>query len=137
VEELNRQPDDDHVLERLLRLIVQMPPNRRVALFNQLEDPMFRDDPDRVRGETRKKYFRTVYFDFENFTYTGAIADISVTGMFIETEEPFRIGQIIMVNIPETRNDGYLRLAAEIMRTDPEGIGVRFLLKAKKSFPAE
>lgn len=122
---------DSRVLEELIRLILDMPPEKRSSLLDRLTSPFVEEDPEAKRGDIRKSYHKTVYFDFENFTYTGLIRDISTSGMFIETGESFKIGQMIMVNIPDSTDDGYVRLAGEIIRMEPDGIGIKFLSKAK------
>jgi hypothetical protein len=125
----DKGPDDGNVLEQLIKLIINMPQEKRLRLLNRIEDDALGEDPDLKRDEPRKAYDRTVYFDFENYTYAGTIMDISTTGIFIETRESFKIGQMVMVNIPDTHDDSYVRLAGEIVRTEPEGIGVKFISK--------
>ena len=121
----------DNVLERLMMLIIEMSGEKRLNLLSQIEAAAFEEETDTKRDEPRKAYNRTVYFDFENFTYTGTIIDISTTGIFIETPEPFKIGQMIMVNIPDAHGDSHVRLAGEVVRTESEGIGIKFMSKAK------
>jgi len=124
-------PENDNVLERLLTLIIEMPTEKRLNLLNRIEDAAFEEEIDMKRDDVRKAYNREVSFDFENYTYTGTIIDISATGIFIETAADFKIGQMIMMNIPETNGDGYVRLAGEIIRTQPDGIGLKFISKGK------
>ena len=83
---LDQVTDSALILEQLLRLIIDMPMDKRLALLNQLEESAFEEDPSLKRDDTRRAYPKTVYFDFENFTYSGTIKDISTTGMFIETD---------------------------------------------------
>ncbi len=126
-----RESDTDSILAQLLRLIIDMPPDKREELLRRLQTEAFEEESPEVREEKRKFYYKPVSFDFENYTYTGMIKDISLTGMFIETVESFKIGQLIMVNIPDTSTNGHVRMAAEIIRTLPDGIGVRFISKTK------
>jgi hypothetical protein len=129
MEYASQESDADSVLAQLLKLIVDMPPEKRAELLHRLETEAFEEGEPAAREEKRKLYYKPVYFDFENFTYTGMIKDISLTGMFIETEDSFKVGQLIIVNIPDTGAAGYVRVAAEIIRIQPDGIGVRFMSK--------
>jgi hypothetical protein len=131
MEYASQESDGDGVLTQLLKFIIDMPSEKRVELLHRLEVETFEEGTPATREEKRKFYYKPVYFDFENYTYTGMIKDISLTGMFIETEEPFKVGQLIMVNIPDTDAAGYVRVAAEIIRIQPDGIGVRFISKTK------
>ena len=124
-------PENDNVLEQLLTLIIEMPMEKRLNLLNRLEDAAFEEETDLKREDVRKVYNKEISFDFENYTHIGTIIDISTSGVFIETESEFKIGQMIVMNIPETNGDGYVRLAGEIVRTQPGGIGVKFMPKAK------
>ena len=123
--------ENDNVLEKLMMFIIGMPNDDRLNLLNQLEAADLREDTDTIRSENRKLYLKELVFDFENYIYTGTIIDISTSGAFIETSESFKIGQMIMVNIPDTRDEGHVRLAGEIVRVEPEGIGVKFISKSK------
>ena len=128
----DHETDSALILEQLLRLIIDMPADKRLSLLNQLEEIAFEEDPSIKRDDSRKAYNKPVSFDFENFTYSGAIKDISTTGMFIETDESFKIGQLIMVNIPDSSDQSFVRVAGEIIRTESDGIGVQFLTKSKE-----
>ncbi len=128
----DRGPEDENTLVQLLKLLIEMPPEKRLALLNQLEESVLDEDSTMNRQDHRSSYNKPVYFDFKNYTYTGNIKDISTTGMFIETEEFFTIGQMIMVNIPDRNNESQIRMAAEIVRTESEGIGVKFISKTKR-----
>ena len=125
------ETERDNVLEKLMALIIEMPGERRHHLLNQLETANLEEDTDRKRSEPRKVYNKETVFDFENYIYTGTIIDISTNGVFIETPESFKIGQMIMVNIPDTHDEGYVRLAGEIVRIEPGGIGVKFISKTR------
>jgi hypothetical protein len=131
MEYTNRESNTDSVLVQLIRHIIDMPVHKQKDLLNRLEIEAFEEETETGREDKRALYYTPVSFDFENFTYTGMIKDISVTGMFIETGEPFKIGQLIMVDIPDTTRGEHIRVAAEIVRTEPDGIGVRFISKTK------
>jgi Tfp pilus assembly protein PilZ len=52
---------------------------------------------------------------------------MSVGGLFVETWEPFSVGQMITLSIPLTDNQGSVKFEGEVVRTDPQGIGVKFI----------
>lgn len=119
------------VFEKLVKIIIEMPEEKRIALLNQIEHSFIEKDESVKRIEPRRNYDKPIYFDFENYTYEGIIKDISASGIFIETKELFQVGQMIMMNIPDVSGARHVRVAGEIARVKPEGIGVKFMSKSK------
>ncbi|MBW1822551.1 MAG: PilZ domain-containing protein, partial [Deltaproteobacteria bacterium] len=58
--------------------------------------------------------------------YTGLIKDISKTGIFIETEDSFLFGQILMLAIPFSNKNKNTIVNGEVVRSSQEGFGVKF-----------
>ncbi|MBU0993678.1 MAG: PilZ domain-containing protein [Proteobacteria bacterium] len=80
------------------------------------------------RQHERKSCLLSVDWSVSNSVYTNTIKNISNGGMFIETSEPFEVGQEISLRIlaPEHLKKIH-QLNAKIVRTEDEGIAVKFL----------
>lgn len=79
------------------------------------------------RTHTRKSCLLSVDWSISNCIYTNAIRNVSNGGMFIETSEPFEVGQKISIRIlaPEHLKK-ISQLNAEVVRVESEGIAVKF-----------
>ncbi len=85
---------------------------------------------DQGQIEEKRKYPRKdsstlVDCEVQDRTYKYFIKNISENGVFIETEEPLAVGQDISITIPMPNQQEHT-VTGEIIRTSPEGIGVRF-----------
>jgi len=91
---------------------------------------------DIINGIFTRKHQRKIFSKHINYTtnnrfYTGLIKDISKTGIFIETEDSFPFGQILMIAIPFANKNKNTIVNGEVVRTSQEGFGVRFKNMAK------
>ncbi len=68
-----------------------------------------------------------IYYATQDRAYRNLSRDMSVGGLFVETWEPFSVGQMITLSIPLTDNQGSVKFEGEVVRTDPQGIGVKFI----------
>ena len=57
----------------------------------------------------------------------GHTRDISLRGMFLETEAPFEIGSVVPLSIELDGDDGSIELDAEVIRSDADGMGLAFI----------
>ena len=87
------------------------------------------------RLHPRKTLSKSVYFGFQNRHFKGRIHNISRTGMFIETRNLFESGSSIRIVIPDDRLDRYLSITARVVRSTPQGIGVKITRVAKRTSP--
>ncbi|ABW66662.1 PilZ domain-containing protein [Desulfosudis oleivorans] len=92
------------------------------------------DDAKEKREHTRVPGLVRVEFVLANQAYLGVIKDISVGGAFIETKKRFSVGQNLVMNYPFQAIQGYIRMNAVIIRTEPDGIAVRFKEAGVKLF---
>ena len=80
------------------------------------------------RKHERKTCLLSVDWSVSNSIYTNSIRNVSEGGMFIETTEPFEIGQTISLRILAPSHLNKInQLHAKIRRIEPEGIAVEFL----------
>ncbi len=120
----------DSVTIQLIKLILDMSYDRQIALLKQLEEIPVASLEIADRDETRKSYSSTVAFSLKGRSYKGVSDDISAGGMFIKTDDSFKVGQVITVTIPFSDKKEYVRVPAEIVRVREDGIGVKFMKKS-------
>jgi hypothetical protein len=113
----------------LVKKIFEMSEEQQYTLLKQLEDPSFFSNGSGERNNARKSYINTIEFETKGRKCKGVSQDISSGGMFIETVESVAVGNTIILNIPYTDNRQRIRVPAEIVRKDSNGIGVEFLKK--------
>ena len=90
-----------------------------------------------LRRFSRKPFRRATIFACRNQYYAGLTKNISKGGVFIETRDPFAIGQIITLVISRTKIEKGVMLKGEVVHRRPEGFGLKFLslLKDGREFP--
>ena len=91
-------------------------PQPRVGRLRKIKDS---------RLHPRKPLSQSVYFGSQNGHFKGLIQNISRSGLFIETRGRFDVGRSIRVVIPDSRFDRYLAINARVVRSDPNGIGLK------------
>ena len=79
------------------------------------------------RRHPRKSCLIAVECGIKDSVYVNYIHNISDEGVFIETDEPFEIGQVISLKILapyDLKNISHI--SGEVVRVDPNGIAVKF-----------
>jgi len=109
------------VTDRLIELITQMTDEEQEKLLKVLE----KSQPK--RREQRQAAFIDITFSVEGKEYKGVTYDISLGGLFVETNGVFSVGQEILMNIPFSKSKKLVEKKGEIVRVKPEGIGVKFM----------
>jgi hypothetical protein len=89
-----------------------------------------------LRRFTRKPFRHATIFACQNRYYAGLTKNISKGGIFIETRNPFAIGQIMTLVISRTKIEKGVMLKGEVVHLRSEGFGLKFLslLKDGKEF---
>lgn len=111
---------------RLFELITDMPEEEQIKLLEDLE----RRQSQNKRRHARRNTQLTVYYATQDRAYRDVILNISPTGVFIETREPFIVGQEVLLNFTPNRQSEPIRVRGEIVRVTQEGIGVKFIRRA-------
>jgi Tfp pilus assembly protein PilZ len=119
----------DSVTVVLIRKILEMTAAQQQSLLNQLENISANGVITTDREDTRRSFKESIQFALKDKTYTGISQDISAGGMFIKTDDTFSVGQIITINIPIANKSKHIKVPAQIVRIESEGIGVEFLKK--------
>lgn len=85
----------------------------------------------RVNDETdRRKYPRwncnqSACFCSQNQLYKGVVKNVGPNGLFIETHKTLPVGRLIELKVLDRKTDTLKLLRGEIVRSGPEGVGVR------------
>lgn len=114
--------DKSSVAVRLLEVIEAMSEDEQLALLKELEERLSKGK----RDNKREPFFTTVDYSIEDRFYKDYIQDISDGGVFIETREPFRVGQEILLTFSRPNTEQYVKVTGEIARMTSRGIGVKF-----------
>ena len=94
-----------------------------VAYLQKAETKSFID----LRRFSRKPLRHATIFACQNRYYAGLTKNISKGGVFIETRNPFAIGQIVTVVISRTKIAKGVMLKGKVIHTKPRGFGLKFL----------
>ena len=116
------------VLARLQKMILELSHDHRKILLKQVEDLLADEPEDIQRSSNRKEYSTYVNFFLNDDSHWGLSRDISKSGMFIETYEPFSTNQEIKIFLPNPDNTKIIEVPAKISRATPDGIGVVFMI---------
>ena len=89
-----------------------------------------------LRRFSRRPFRRATIFTDNSRYYAGLTKNISKGGIFIETRNPFAIGQIITLVISRTKIEKGVMLKGEVVHRRPNGFGLKFisLLQNGKEF---
>jgi uncharacterized protein (TIGR02266 family) len=117
-----RQMNESPVTAHLFEMIMDMSEGQQRTLLHDLE-VKFSDD---TRENIRKPYNMVVDYVAQDRFFSDFIQNVSAGGMFIETRMPFLVGQDIILTFPLPKNRKHVKIAGEVIRTTPKGIGVKF-----------
>lgn len=84
-----------------------------------------------LRKQPRRPYDRSTMFATQNGIYEGSIKNISSSGVFLTAESTFAVGQILTLVLP-FKNGKDVKVKGEIVWTNAEGFGLKFLNIGKK-----
>ena len=83
------------------------------------------------RKHHRKPYFKSIVYATKNHLKNAKTKNISPSGVFIETADSLRVGQIITLAVP-LKKAKTARIKAKVVWSSPDGFGVKFLRIKKK-----
>ncbi|MGD2185021.1 MAG: PilZ domain-containing protein [Desulfobacterales bacterium] len=121
-EKRSNKPNISVVTARLFEIILDMPFKDRRILLKELEE---RHSQGR-RKFARKPYFMPVDFATPERAFSGYIQNISSGGILIETRDPLSIGQQLTLSFIRPKSRDYVKVGGEVVRTLPEGCGIKF-----------
>jgi hypothetical protein len=81
---------------------------------------------DEKRKYPRKKTFVWTECSADTRFFTDFIQNLSVSGLFIETQLPFFVGEKLSMTFSLPGADDPIKISGKIVRIDSNGIGVQF-----------
>ena len=82
------------------------------------------------RSKARKPWSGHIFFTAKNGFYEGRLKNYSDYGLFIETEAPLSIGDIITIALPYVQGK-HAKYRGQILRCDKKGFGIELFVKRK------
>ena len=79
-----------------------------------------------LRKHSRYDCLVGVDYDISDWTYQCYMRDISEGGAYIETEQPIKVGQRLIMSLSSPVLERTCAVKGTVVRRDPGGIGVRF-----------
>ena len=122
-------PERNDTILQLIKRILEMTDGERLDLLEQLEKVPVRELSLGDRDGLRRIYDQTITFSTQDRQYTALCKDISNGGIFIQTADMFQLGQLVTLDIPFSNGKESIKVPAEIVRINADGIGLRFLKK--------
>jgi Tfp pilus assembly protein PilZ len=134
---LLKQLIGDDVTAQLCKLIIEMSEEQQIILLEQLEAMPTFELPERtvsleendssMRENPRKPCLINANYRVQNKDFKSYILDISIGGVFIETnEEKFTIGQKVELNFTLPSHSKPFKLVGTISWGSPRGFGMKF-----------
>jgi len=126
---INNKINTTDLTSRLFELIDRMSDKDKIELLKNLEEK----NEERKRAQLRKLCCMEINFSDKNQTYKGFLHDISESGAFITTDQPFNLGDKISINMPKSSEIEKSVLIGGIKRIAKDGIGIQFYTEAKET----
>ena len=121
--------EKNNVILQLIKRILEMTDGERVDLLEQLGKVPVKELSLGDRNDFRRVYDRTITFSTQDRQYRALCKDISNGGVFIQTGEIFRLGQLVTLDIPFSDGKESIKVPAEIVRVNTDGIVLKFMKK--------
>jgi len=126
----------NNITNQLFKLIIDMSVHEQHILLEELEklpaDEMsvktvsLDEDEVSMRGHIRKSCLISVDFSFQNNSFKAHILDISLVGVFIQTDESIPVGAKIKISFMLANHPKPLALACRVAWIGQNGFGVEF-----------
>jgi CheY-like chemotaxis protein len=78
------------------------------------------------REHARLGCLLSVDYDLQDWTYRSLVRDISLGGAYIETDQPIRVGQSIVLSLSAAITKRICTVSGRVVRRDNRGVGVQF-----------
>jgi hypothetical protein len=118
--------EEPNVVAQLVDMIKHLTHQERLILLKNLKRSHFKEK----RLKPRKANPALLDYAVQGRVFHGFIHDISVGGVFIETGESIAVGQEILTMIPVPNSPRAIKVVGNVVRSTPNGIGVKFRRKS-------
>ncbi len=108
--------------KRLLEMFERMTEEQQLIYLRHLE----KLQANWKRSHARRRCQIDVDYDTPDGSFRNTIKDISIGGVFIETQEAFSIGQEIDLYLTSPINQVSCMVTGKVARRDKNGIGIKF-----------
>jgi Tfp pilus assembly protein PilZ len=122
MEKIEHPEDLDKLTARLIEAVSKLNPRQKKMLDELLKEWNRLD----YREDSRIHCFLPVDYSTKDRVYQDFINNLSNGGVFIETSSPFGIGQTLSLIFSLPAMGKSFKASGTIVRTEPDGIGVRF-----------
>ena len=133
---LLKQLVGERVTEHLFKLIVGMSEDQQLLLLDQLGSPLETEPPEltlsleetepSMREAPRRPCLINAGCRIQGNSFRSYILDISIGGVFIETNERVPVGESILLNFTLPTFSNPVALPGKIAWSGPQGFGVKF-----------
>ena len=133
---LLKQLVGQRVTKHLFKLIVEMSEDQQLLLFEQLSGPLEMEPPERtlsleetepsMRENPRRACLINADCRIKGDSFRSYMLDISIGGVFIETNERVPVGETILLNFTLPTLSHPVALPGKIAWSGPQGFGVKF-----------
>ena len=133
---LLKQLVGDKVTEHLFKLIVEMTEDQQLILLEQMGHPLESEPPERtvslegtepsMRENPRKSCLINANYRIKGNNFRSYILDISIGGVFIETNERIPAGETIVLNFTLPDLSQPFSMTGKVAWSGPQGFGVKF-----------
>ncbi len=133
---LLKQLIGENVTGHLFKLIVEMSEDQQAILLEQMgetptvESPVttvsLEESGTSMRENPRKPCLINTHYRIQNRNFKNYILDISIGGVFIETDQKFPVGRQIMLKFSLPSHNQPFTLTGRIAWSSPRGFGLQF-----------
>jgi hypothetical protein len=121
----NNQLTREEVYNKILTIIASLSESQMRNLLKSLVNWQ-QSKFDEKRKHPRKKTFVWTECSADTRFFTDFIQNLSVSGLFIETQLPFFVGEKLSMTFSLPGADDPIKITGKIVRIDSNGIGVQF-----------
>lgn len=114
----------EEVYNKILTIIASLSESRMRKVLRSLEKWQ-QSKFDEKREYPRKKTFVWTEFSANKRSFTDFIQNLSVSGLYIETQLPFFVGEELSMTFSLPGADAPIKITGKIVRIDSKGIGVQ------------
>jgi Tfp pilus assembly protein PilZ len=118
----NKSKKYNVTLKKLFDAILKLSQQQQTQVMIYIEELL----AENKRISVRKACNIPISYATQDRIYSDSIADISKSGLFIETKRPFNVGEEIMLSFNMHGYDRPFKIKGNIVRSNQQGIGVEF-----------
>ena len=110
------------VIKKLFDAILKLSQEQQTQVMIYMEELL----AENKRISVRKECKIPISYAAQNRIYSDNVADISNSGLFIETKGPLTVGEEIVLSFNMHGYDRPFKIKGNIVRSNQQGIGVEF-----------